>query len=301
MDKRRRVPIVLLSLAVLASLTLACSFCGLPSVSNVIPGGEETPVAPPPVESPVSQQQCGDGVCDGPETVESCPQDCAPPPPGETPGVPPPEGTAGPAGPFEANVDALNNLASYAYTFRFEGLSTTSGTVEHSILDINGQRQNQPTRSEQLSFASSDGQSTTTEFIYIQDQNKMWTREGGGEWTAIDVFDQSMVSIFDAFSMGFWWTTLFGTSGQDAQLVGQEMVGGVLANHYQTVEGTSYLFSVGCNWGSSHDDAWVAVDGDYPVKRQLDASGDCQGQSGEVHFSMEITNINQPVSISPPM
>jgi hypothetical protein len=297
MYKRRRVPIMLLSLAVLASLTLAC-IPGLPSVSNVIPGGAETPAGPVPMETPIGQPQCGDGVCNGPENAEACPQDCAPPPPGETPGAPPP---AEPAGPFEADVDALNNLASYAYTFHFEGLSTTSGAAEHSVLDIQGQRQNQPTRVEQLSFSSSDGESSTVEFIYIEDQGKMWTREGADAWQEIPMLDQSMVGMFDSFSMGFWWGALFGTTGQDAQLVGQETVDGVLTNHYQAVQGSSYLFSVGCNWGSSHDDAWVAVDGNFPVKRQLDASGDCQGESGEVHFYMEISNINQPVSVSSPM
>ena len=297
--EKRKVLTVMLSLTVLVSLTLAC-LPGLPSVSDIIPGGEETPAAPPLVETPVSQQQCGDGVCDGPENAETCPQDCAAPP-GETPVEPPPAGTPGPVGSFEADTEALNNLASYAYTFHFGGLSTTSGVAENTALDIQGQRQNQPTRAEQLSFASSDGESSTVEFVYIEEQGKMWTREAGAEWTEVPVIDQSMVGIFDAFSMGFWWTTLFGTSGQNAQLVGQETVNGVLTNHYQAVEGSSYLFSAGCNWGSSNDDAWVAVDGNYPVKRQLDASGDCQGESGEVHFSMEITNINQPVNISPPM
>src|SRR4030042_4645131 len=166
MDKRRRLLSVLLSLTVLVSLTLACSLPGLPSVSDVLPGGEETPAAPPPVETPVSEQQCGDGVCDGPENAETCPQDCQAPP-GGTPGAPPPMGTPGP---FEANVEALDNLASYAYTLHFEGLSTTSGAAENTALDIQGQRQNQPTRAEQLSFSSTDGTSSTTEFVYIQDQ-----------------------------------------------------------------------------------------------------------------------------------
>jgi hypothetical protein len=295
MDKTRRLLIVLLSLVVLASLTLACSLPGVPSVSDVIPPGEGTPAAQPPAETPSSEQRCGDGLCDGPENAETCPQDCGAPP-AETPVAPP----VGPAGPFEANVEALNNLDSYAYTFHFEGLSTTSGAVEQATLDIQGRRQNRPTRAEALSFSSSDGQSSTTEFVYIEDQGKMWTREGGAAWEEIPVFDQSMLGMFDAMSVGFWWSTLFGTGGQNAQLVGQETVNGVLTNHYQTVEGASYLFSVGCSWGSSRDDAWVAVDGNFPVKRQLDASGECLGQGGEVHFAMEITNVNQPANISPP-
>lgn len=291
MDKRRRVLTVMLSLTVLVSLTLACSLPGLPSVSDILPGGEETPAGPPPVETPKSEQECGDGVCDGPENAETCPQDCAAPP----------AGTPGPVGSFEVDTEALNSLNSYAYAFHFEGLSTTTGVVEHSIVDIQGQRQNQPTRAEQLSFSSSDGESSTVEFVYIEEQGKMWTREAGAEWTEVPVLDQSMVGIFDAFSMGFWWTTLFGTSDQNAQNLGQETVNGVLTTHYQAVEGASYLFSAGCTWASSNDDAWVAVDGNFPVKRQLDSAGDCQGESGEVHFAMELSNINQPVNISPPM
>jgi hypothetical protein len=290
MDKRARILTVMLSLAVLVSLTLACSIPGLPGGGGVTPAGE----------TPVSEQQCGDGVCGGAENAENCPQDCAPPE-GETPVAPPSMETPELVGPFEANVDALDNLDSYAYSFQFEGLSTTTGVVERTTLDIQGQRQNRPTRAEQLSFSSTDGSSSTTEFVYIEDEGKLWTREGGDAWQEIPMFDPSMVSMFDAFSMGFWWSTLFGTTGQDAQNLGQEMVNGVLTTHYQAVQGSSYLFGVGCTWGSSSDDAWVAVDGNFPVKRQLDAAGECQGEGGEVHFHMEITNINQPVNISPPM
>ncbi len=289
MDTKARVLTMAMSLILLVSLTMACSLPGVPSVSDVVPSEEETPeTEAPPVEEPATGEAvCGDGVCEGPETQETCPQDCGEP-------------EAEPVGPFEANVDALNDLDSYAYTFHFEGLSTTSGTVEHTALDIQGQRQNRPTRVEQLSFSSSDGSPSSTEFVYIEDEGKMWTREGGGSWEEIPMFDESMVGMFDAFSMGFWWGTLFGTTAQDAQLVGQETVNGVLTNHYRAVAGASYLFGVGCSWGSSSDDAWVAVDGNFPVKRQLDASGECQGEGGEVHFFMEISNVNQPVSITPP-
>ncbi len=55
-------------------------------------GGEETPEpteAVLPAETPAGpgEGRCGDGVCDGPEDAETCPQDCAQatPPPTETP------------------------------------------------------------------------------------------------------------------------------------------------------------------------------------------------------------------------
>ena len=293
MSRRARLLTVLLSLALLVSLTMAC----IPGLGGGTTG-EETPAPPPPAgETPVSEQRCGDGVCDGPENAQTCPQDCAPPE-GETPAPPPPGGEEWP---FEIDMEALSNLDSYAYSFHFEGLSTTTGAVEHTTLDIQGQRQNRPTRAEQLSFSSTDGQASTMEFIYIEEQNKIWTREGEGQWEEIPVMDPAMLDMFDAFSMGFWWNTLFTGAAESARLVGQEMVNGVQSNHYQMTETASWAFAVGCSWTSAQDDAWVAVDGAFPVKRQSDASGQCADESGEVHFLMEISNVNQPVNISPPM
>lgn len=272
MDTRTKLLAVLLSLILLASLTLACTLPGLGGAVTE----EETPVPPPPAgETPEAQ---------------------TPVPAGETPEAPPPEEV-----PVEADVDALNNLDSYAYTFHFEGLSTAAGTVEHTTLDIEGRRQNRPTRAEQLSFSSTDGDSDTTEFVYIEEENKIWVREGGGEWEEVPVVDPAMLQMFDAFSMGFWWNTLFSGSPASAQLLGQETVNGVPANHYRTAEAVGWGFAVGCTFASVQDDIWVAVDGNFPVKRQFDASGECEGERGEVHFLMEMSNVNQPVNINPPM
>jgi uncharacterized protein (TIGR03382 family) len=56
-----------------------------------------------PLNAPVGRAKCGDGVCDGSETHDSCPADCAPgdtggggDPPGD--GQPPPDASAGPGG-----------------------------------------------------------------------------------------------------------------------------------------------------------------------------------------------------------
>jgi hypothetical protein len=293
-DKSRRPLTVVLSLTLLVSLTMAC-IPGLPDLGGLLTE-EETPAPPPAETTPVSEGPCGDGVCDGPENPQNCPQDCAPPE-GETPAPPPPGGDEQP---FEVNVEALNSLDSYAYAFHFEGLSTTTGAVEHTTLDIQGQRQNRPTRAEQLSFSAADGQPTTLEFIHLEEQSKMWTREGGGQWEEIPLLDPGMLSMFDAFGMAFWWDNLFTGAPESALLLGQEMMNGVQTNHYQAIETTAWAFAVGCSWASAQDDSWVAVDGNFPVKRQFDASGECDGESGEVHFLMEISNINQPVNISPP-
>lgn len=271
MSKGEKLLTVVLSLTLLVSLTLACTLPGLGGAVTE----EETPAPPPPAE----------------ETPE------VPPPAEETPEASPPV-----ALPFEMDVEALKNLNSYAYTFSFEGLSTTQGEVEHSSLHIEGQRQTQPTRAEQLSFSSvTDGESTSTDFIYIEEQNKMWARDDGGQWEELPIMDPSMLSIFDAFSVFSWWNTLFTGDPEDAQYLGQEMMNGVETHHYRAAEAASWGFAAGCTFASVQDDIWVAVDGSFPVKRQFDAVGDCEGETGEVHFLMEVSNVNQPVNVSPPM
>jgi hypothetical protein len=200
------------------------------------------------------------------------------------------------------DIEGLNNLNSYAYSFHLEGLSSTAGAVEHTNLQIEGQRQSSPSRAEQLSFFSvTDGETTGTEFIYIEEQDTMWVREGEGAWEEVPVLDPSMLSLFDAFSIFSWWNMLFTGSPQDVQYVGQEMMNGVQTNHYRTAEATGWGFTVGCTFASVQEDIWVAVEGSFPVKRQFDAAGECEGEEGEINFLMEVSNINQPVNISPPM
>jgi hypothetical protein len=296
MDTRARVLTVAMSLILLVSLTLACSLPGLPSASEVIPSEEETPEisAPPAEEPPAGEAVCGDAVCEGSETQETCPQDC-----GEPEVETPPEQEW----PFDVNVDALNNLSSYAYTFHMEGLSTMTGSAEQWLLDIQGQRQTLPTKAQQLKFHStSDDTVTEMELIYIEEQGQMWMREGGGEWQQLPAADDSMLSVFDSFSMSYWWDALFVGSTEDTQYVGEETVNGIACRHYRSAEAASWgAFAVGCSVASAEDDIWVAVDGSYPVKRQLGAQADCQGESGSFNFSMEISNVNQPVNITPPM
>jgi hypothetical protein len=293
MDTRARVLTVAMSLILLVSLTMACSLPGLPSVSDVIPSEEETPeTAAPPAEEPAADEAvCGDGVCEGPETQETCPQDC-----GEPEGETPPEEQL----PFDLDVDALDSLSSYAYTLHID-VSTSEVTGE-MVLDIEGRRQATPTRAEYLKFSStSDGTVTDMEMIYIEEQGKAWMREGGGAWQEIPAMQESVLQMFDSFSMLYWWDELFVGDPEDAQYVGQEVVNGVASHHYRAAESSGLgALTVGCSFVSYEDDVWVAVDGSFPVKRQMSAQGDCQGESGAVNFSMEISEVNQPLNITPP-
>lgn len=272
MHNRTRVLTAVLGLTLMVSLTLACTLPGLPSLGGPVTE-EETPAAPP---SPAQETPTSEGA---------------------TPEPPPEER------PFELDVEALENLSSYAYRLHIDGLSAMAGSAEEMVLDIEGQRQSQPTKAEQLSFSSvTDGDSTTMEIVYIEDLGKMWIREAGDAWQEVPVMDESMLSIFDAFSMLYWWEILSVGDPDDVQYVGQEMMNGVQSHHYRSAEGSLWgAFAAGCTFASVQDDIWVAVDGNFPVKRELHAGVDCQDESGEINFSMEVRDINQPLNITAPM
>jgi hypothetical protein len=271
MDKKARLLTMLLSVAMLVSLTLACSL-------GAVPSGDETPAAEPPSdETP------------GVET-----------PAAETPAAetPPSQDV-----PFELDQSALENLDSFGYTFQLDGLSTIEGSAEEFDLNIEGKRQSSPTSAEHLKFGSAaDGDAQQMEIIYIEELGKMWTREGEGDWQEVPVLDQSMLQIFDAFSLSFWWNAVFAGDPDTAQFVGQETVNGVPSRHYRNTE-SSFLGSAvaGCTFASFEDDIWVAVEGDFPVKRELNAEADCQGESGSFNLYMEIRDVNQPQGINPPV
>ncbi|HEY69485.1 MAG TPA: hypothetical protein G4O08_02760 [Anaerolineae bacterium] len=53
------------SISLICLAVLSLSACGTPSTTT-----------PPPQTSPPTENRCGDGVCDGPENTQNCPQDC---------------------------------------------------------------------------------------------------------------------------------------------------------------------------------------------------------------------------------
>lgn len=60
--------------SLLVSLSLACSLGSALAQPTEMIGGEISAPAPTPASE--SEKRCGDGVCDGPENAENCPEDC---------------------------------------------------------------------------------------------------------------------------------------------------------------------------------------------------------------------------------
>ena len=70
-----------ISIALLLTLSLACSLGGLSAAPTLPPTtpSSQGEASPPPSQAGAggeSERRCGDNVCDGPENPQNCPQDC---------------------------------------------------------------------------------------------------------------------------------------------------------------------------------------------------------------------------------
>ena len=77
----KRLSVPTLAFTLLAISSLACSIGSTAVDSTEAPptAARPSPTPPPPATKPPieSERRCGDGVCDGPENSQSCPEDCA--------------------------------------------------------------------------------------------------------------------------------------------------------------------------------------------------------------------------------
>lgn len=211
--------------------------------------------------------------------------------------------------PFAWDPWALDTLDSYTHHLRMELLANILGILGDigpppGKFERYSQIQNRPTRAQQsvatYTVSYPPGYAGTSEEIYLFDEGKGWIRSREGEeeeeWREI-VVRESHFGI--PFVTGGLWDAYAKESLEGFEFIGVEMVNGVSTYHYQK-KGFN-LGEAECTFPSASEDWWVAVEGDYPVKGTLDASGTCEGEGVEIHLLEEIDKINQPVDISPPV
>jgi len=262
MDRKRAW---LVALAVLSLLMASCA-----------PAAAPTPVPPTPTPVP--------------------PTPTPPPPPPTTPeAVETPEEEEEP---FSATTEALNQLDSFAGYVHWQGWGGAFGEeVQEADFEIRGQRQNKPTRAEHWTWTDHEG-GTTLEWIAIEAENNMWTREEGGEWQEFGMYSSDMLEMFSVFSYDFWASIFFEGLPEEATFVGQETVNGIPCRYYRTTDMSGWGWEVA---GSVDINVWIAVEGEYPVKSTADASGTVAGEAFDWQSMTELSNVNQPVDIGPPM
>ena len=225
---------------------------------------------------------------------------CAPSVPAPTPSAPTPVAQATPTEApseevFAGSSEALRGLESYRYLslFRFETeekAEITAGSIEIEGAYVAPDREHDTW----TDLSSGEG----VEAIRIGD--KAWLKVDA-EWMEIPAeYAESMMQGVLIFGPVHSWDTLYMGLPGTSNLVGEEVVNGIPCLHYaSSYRGWGVLF--GGSIVEAEGDVWIAVEG-FPVKCIFTATGtDPEGNRGFVAWSMELTDVNQPISIEPPM
>ncbi len=230
------------------------------------------------------------------------PGDRPPAEPGEAPadtGEPAPADTDESV-PYSATLGALAALDSFEYEFSWIWEGSTAGTFQSGSFRGSGQVQNQPSRAQHVVWNTADeeGVESSIEYVFIEDAGGFWLREAtSGDWAPLTGVDPS---LYEAFTLTGFLTPLLFSDAEDLAFVGTETVNGVEARHYSS-GGFSFLFGLGCTVAQASDDVWEAIDLGVPVRHISRFSGSCGGGSAEWSFELNITKINGPVEVTPPI
>jgi hypothetical protein len=277
--KRRAWILGLVALALLAVLGACTSKRETPTASAPTssttgskPGSAASPSAPttkPAVEVTASGSPAGVEV-----TVDVA--------------VPPPEGV------FAQSAAALAALQSYRYTTTFSFTGEEGGKPESGSVEVRG------------AVAAPDRQRITwrdleagEEFGLLRIGGRAWILDGA-EWTAVpslaaDAASQAVLVYVPSMS----WSQFAEGMGPASTYVGSEVVNGIPSRHYaSTYRGWAEHWQGELTDVSA--DVWIAAAG-YPVRYRFAATGiDEDGDRGSMLWTMELSDVDGPVSIDAP-
>lgn len=230
------------------------------------------------------------------ETVTTPTEEPAPETPTpETPPTTAPITEAPPEEIFAGSSAALQGLKSYRYLSLFKFETEEEAKITAGSIEIEGEYV--PPDREHVTWTDL---STGEKFEVTRIGDEAWMKEDD-EWTEVPVqVAESMMQMVSIFSPAHSWGTLYEGLPDASNLVDKEVVNDISCFHYAS----SYN-----QWGATFSeeiteakgDIWIAEEG-FPVKYLFKASGtDSEGNSGSVEWSMELKDVNQPISIEPPM
>jgi len=252
-------------------------------------GSKETP-AVAPQESETSTTSESTPSAPSPETAATAEET---EPQRETPAIETPLETP-PEGLLSRSTGALAALESYRYTTRVEYEGTDGDEIDAGSIEIIGE------------YASPDREHVTWtdlatgegfEIIRIGDTAWMYEDE---EWIEVpQMAVESIMQVVFLFAPVYAWEGMAGELETGSNFVGKEVVNGVSTLHYSSdYAGWEARFE-----GDLHEasgEIWIAEEG-FPVRTIFTASGiDEDGNQGSVEWRMDLTNVNQSISIEPP-
>lgn len=196
---------------------------------------------------------------------------------------------------FTGSSEALKGLKSYRYVslFKFEGEETAE--ITRGSIEIKGEYVDP----DKMHVTWTD-LSSKEGFEAIRIGDKAWFKQNG-EWMEMPAeYAESLMQMVLIFGPLHSWDTLYTGLPGTSNLVGREVVNGIPCLHYTSShKGWGVLFGGGI--AEAKGDIWIAEEG-FPVKYIFEASGtDTEGNQGSIEWSMELRDVNQPISIEPPM
>ena len=278
---------------VLISLVLILVGCGpketpavAPQESETSTASESTPspeaqppeaTAPPEATPPLEEAATADGTEAQRET-----------PVIETPLEVPPEGL------LSSSTTALAALESYRYTTRVRYKGTDSDEIDAGSVEIIGE------------YASPDREHVTWTdlatgegFEIIRIGNTAWMHEDE-QWMEVpQMVVEGIMQVVFLFAPLYAWEGMAGQLETASNFVGKEVINGVSTFHYSSdYAGWEARFE-----GDLHEasgEIWIAEAG-FPMRSIFSASGiDEEGDEGSVEWRMDLTDVNQPISIESP-
>ena len=274
-------------------------------LSPVACGPKATPVAPTPVEAtptpkpvevaPTPIPPTPTPIAEAtptPKPVEVAPTPVPPTPTAiaeATPTEAPPEEV------FAGSYEALKGLKSYRFLCLFKFESEEKAEITAGSIEIKGEYV-----APDKEHATWTDLSTGEGFEAIRIGDKAWFKVEGAWMEMPAEYAESIMQGVLMFGPVYGWGTLYTGLPGISNLVGREVVNGIPCLHYaSSYKGWGAIFGGGLT--EAKGDIWIAVEG-FPVKYIFKASGtDAEGNRGSIEWSMELKDVNQPISIEPPM
>lgn len=196
---------------------------------------------------------------------------------------------------FTGSYEALKSLKSYRYLGLFKFESKETAEITRGSIEIEGEYV-APNKEHAIWTDLSSGE--VFEVIRIGD--KAWIKQAG-QWMEMPAeYAENIMQMVFIFGPLHSWDNLYTGLPGTSNLVGREVVNGIACLHYSSsYKGWGVLFGGGI--AEAKGDIWIAEEG-FPVKYIFEASGtDTEGNQGSIEWSMDLRDVNQPISIEPPI
>jgi hypothetical protein len=277
----------LVVIIVLVFVSLACNLSDITNSSPVqVPatGGEQPDSSQPSTDQQVQQPQ--QGAAPTPQVIIITAT---------------PEPTAIPSKPVSI-WQGLSSLNSYRMVMRLvnNGPTASDQNQNSMLVESGSDGDSSHTRYETTSSSSDDPEVSTSTTDHYVIGNRTCDVDDSSEVTLEDT-DLQAQEITDA------WVKLIDIlpMTNDPVFVGEEMLNGVLTNHF-TFNVTGLGAESGAEVVASNGEYWLAQDGQYVVKYSVimetrnGPAGDPNTHTMHSEFYIEVTDINQPIVITMP-